>query len=75
MLFFIVNCLKNISPHTALDGSGKANPVVALVEFSVVLANEDITKDPQRTIGWRNVDAHEARQANSLAHLSNLKNK
>jgi hypothetical protein len=44
-----------------LDGSGKSNPVVALVKFGVVLADEDIAKDPQGTVRRWNVNAHESR--------------
>lgn len=43
------------------------------VKLRVETANEDVTKDPQRTGRWRNVQADEPTQADSGSHLFNLK--
>lgn len=60
--------------ETALLGIGKANTIVAHIELSVVFANEDIAQNPERTIWWWYIHAHEAGQANSFAHLGNAQN-
>ena len=41
----------------------EANSLVSRVEDSVVLAHEDITQDPERTGGGRDVHAHETQHA------------
>merc|ERR1719259_48018 len=47
----------------------ESDSVVGEVELSVIRADEDVAKNPQRTGRRRQVNAHEARQAQSLTRL------
>ena len=55
-------------------GLGKAHAIVSHVKFSIESPNKDITQDPERSRWGRDVNAHEAKQADhdsSLLHLQN----
>merc|ERR1719454_1802101 len=52
-------------------GCGDADTALTPVELHVVLAHEDITKDPERTIWSRDVNAHEAKDACGTRLLKN----
>ena len=55
-----------------VGGSGKSDSIIAHIELSVIRSNEYIPKDPDGSHGRWNVQAHESRQTNLLAHLRNL---
>lgn len=55
-----------------LFGLGKADPVVVAVEHRVVLADENVSQDPQGPSRGRDVQTHEATQANGLSSLALL---
>jgi hypothetical protein len=56
----------------SLLGLGKANTVLAFVENGVIWANEDVTKNPQRT-RWRcHIHTHEATHAHGDTHILHL---
>jgi hypothetical protein len=46
-----------------VTSQSKANASISNIEDSVVLAHEDIAKDPQRASGLRNIHSHDAQQA------------
>lgn len=56
-----------ISEIYALDSRGKANALATIVEDSVVLADEDVTHDPERADLRGQVDACKAEDADGLA--------
>ena len=51
---------------------GKAESLVSVVELGVVGAEEDIAEDPERSVWWWDVEAHEARDALLLTSLFDL---
>lgn len=55
-----------------LFGLGKAHPVVFPIKDGVVLADEYISQNPQGPGGGRDVQTHEAAQANGLSSLTYL---
>lgn len=58
--------------ETQSDGRREADALVGHVELGVVLADEHVAQDPQRPVGRRDVQPHEARQAHRLAELRHL---
>lgn len=55
-----------------LLGLGEADPVVLAVEHGVVLTDENVSQDPQRPGGGRDVQRHEAAQTDRLPSLTLL---
>lgn len=53
-------------------GFSKAHPVVVTIEDCVVLADENVSQNPQGPGRWRDVQSHEATQTNSLPSLTLL---
>lgn len=51
---------------------GKAHPVVLPVKHSVVLADEDVSQDPQGPCRGGDVQTHEAAQTHCLSGLTDL---
>ena len=51
-------------------GGCESDSVVGEVEFGVIRSDEDVSEDPKRAGRRRNIDAHEAGQAESLAGLT-----
>lgn len=52
---------------------GKSDTVIAHIELCVELADENVSKNPQRPCRWGNVHSHEAEYAKCLAKLTYLK--
>lgn len=59
--------------HFLLLGSGKPNPVIAHVEFSVEAADEDVSQDPDGAHGRGNIQTNETRETSHLTKLTHLK--
>lgn len=51
---------------------GEAHPVVLPVKHGVVLADEDVSQDPQRPCRGGDVQTHEAAQTHCLSGLTDL---
>lgn len=51
---------KSRKPQLKLSSLCKSNTVIAHVKFSVVSPNEDISQNPEWTIGWWDVNSHES---------------
>lgn len=62
-----------VRTSVGLESVREADALVLHVELGVVLADEHVAQDPQRPVGRRDVDAHEARQAHRLAELRYLR--
>ena len=44
-----------------------------MVEDGVVFADEDVSENPERSVGSRDIDAHETRDANRHSFVGDLK--
>lgn len=68
-------CVLGAGQRVVLLGFGEADPVVLAVEDGVVLADKDVSQDPERAGGGRNVQGHEATQTDGLPSLTLLQHR